>query len=156
MIRLTFNGSDKKVVDMVRKKGPQLVVAITDKINELMLQLQQHIVRDKLSGQVLHHRSGKLAGSIVNLPVVAKGAQLIGEVVGAGGPAWYGKVHEFGPTTIVPKTKKYLRFKIGDHWITKSKVVIPSRPFMGPSLEDMRLKIIDEIQLTVKTVIERR
>ncbi len=112
-IRLSFNDTDRLAIAQLNGKGNAIVQALAGKLTYLMLQLQQHIVRDKLSGQVLHHRSGKLAGSIVAYPTEAQGSQLAGKVEGAGGPAWYGQVHELGgrgPYDIYPVNKKALAF----------------------------------------------
>ena len=112
-VQMSFGGSDQKVVAWLQLKGPKIIKAIATRLTLLMLKLQQHIVRDKLSGQVLHRRTGKLAGSIVAYPAEVSGTTLIGRVEGAGGVAWYGRVHEYGGThdyDIYPVNKKALAF----------------------------------------------
>jgi len=112
-VKIEFGGSDKKVAAWLSGKGPVFIYALATRLNILMLQLQSHIVRDKLSGQVLHRRTGKLAGSIIAYPAEASGTMLIARVEGAGGPAWYGRVHEFGGDhdyDIFPVNKKALAF----------------------------------------------
>lgn len=47
----------------------------------------------------------------------------------------YAGVHQFG-ATIVAKTPKGLRFKIGNQWIRKRQVTIPARPFLGLDAAD--------------------
>ena len=52
----------------------------------------------------------------------------------------YAGTHQFGaPRTIRAKTSKGLRFKINGHWVTKRqvKIVIPARPYLGMSEEDL-------------------
>ena len=95
-VQLGFSGSDKFLISRLNGRGTAVVRALATRLTRLMLALQRHIVRDKLSGQVLHRRSGKLAGSIVAYPAELSGTQLVGRVEGASGPAWYGRVHEFG------------------------------------------------------------
>jgi len=49
----------------------------------------------------------------------------------------YAAIHQFGGT-IVPKTKKALRFFIpGAGWITTRKVTMPPRPFLGANDGDL-------------------
>lgn len=112
-VRLSFGDSDRQLIAQLNGKGTAIIQALTSKLTNLMLRLQQHIVRDKLSGQVLHHRTGKLASSIVAYPAQAEGSQLVGKVEGASGPAFYGQVHERGgrgPYEIRPVNKKALAF----------------------------------------------
>lgn len=42
----------------------------------------------------------------------------------------YARIHNFGGT-IVPKTKKALRFKVAGKWVMKQKVVMPKRQYLG-------------------------
>ena len=95
-VKFTFGGTDARVIAWLHGKGQTIVAAIASRLTLLMLKLEQHIVRDKLSGQVLQRRTGKLGGSIHAMPTEAQGTTLIGQVVGASGPAWYGRVHEYG------------------------------------------------------------
>jgi phage gpG-like protein len=41
----------------------------------------------------------------------------------------YGAIHQYGGV-IIAKDKKYLRFKIGDQWVTTGTVKMPARPFI--------------------------
>lgn len=112
-VRLNFNTSDVRLAAEIRAKGGAITEALAAKMTYLMLELQKKIVVEELSGQVLHHRTGRLAGSIVAQPVEVSGNTMRGTVTGAGGPAWYGKVHEFGGTRaypILPVNKKALAF----------------------------------------------
>lgn len=40
------------------------------------------------------------------------------------------RIHQLGGK-IKPKSKKYLRFKIGNQWVTVRSVTIPARPYLG-------------------------
>lgn len=46
--------------------------------------------------------------------------------------------------TITPKTKPFLRFKIGNRWAKRLKVVIPKRQFIGLSTSD-KAEVLDII-----------
>jgi len=49
----------------------------------------------------------------------------------------YAPIHEYGGT-IRAKGSGYLRFKMGDKWVTTKSVKIPARPYLRPSIKDQR------------------
>lgn len=57
----------------------------------------------------------------------------------------YAAIQQFGGT-IKAKTKKYLQFRVGNQWVKKESVKIPSRPFLLVQEEDwtyIRRSILD-------------
>jgi hypothetical protein len=113
MLTLSFGGTDEETVERVRQAYPRLIVAWTKTLDGLNIKMQAKIVSEKLQGQVLHHRSGKLANSIRVIPAKIEGNVLSSGVEGAGGPAWYGVVQERGGTRayeIRPVNKQALAF----------------------------------------------
>ena len=48
----------------------------------------------------------------------------------------YARIHQFGGT-IRAKKAKFLKFKTEKGWVQKKKVVIPARPFIGFSDDDL-------------------
>lgn len=112
-MKMGFGGSDQELLARMAAREPRIISALSRRMTMLMLRLQEYVVREKLSGQVLHRRSGKLAGSVRALPAAIEGSQLVGRVLAGGGPAHYGKVHEFGGRTayeILPVRKRALAF----------------------------------------------
>jgi hypothetical protein len=110
---LEFNGTDIRVLTALRRKSGEMVLALKRKTDELSLRLVAKIVGEKLHGQILQQRSGLLAGSVRPILAEISGNVVSGGVTAAGGPAFYGKVHEEGGTReyeIVPVNKKSLRF----------------------------------------------
>jgi len=87
---------------------------------------------DNLTGRILKRRSGILAEGITNRVRETKDL-VVGEVGNT--VRWrYGSrsgplllVHEKGATITPRKPGGFLRFKIGEDWITTKKVVIPAR-----------------------------
>ena len=157
---LTFRMTgDEKMVAFIEGRGPKIVQALARKMESLMLRLQQHIVADKLSGQVLNQRTGKLIGSIRVLPVVTETASITGAVEGAGGPAFYGKFHEYGTTDsyrIVPVKKLALAFMLGGKQVIVRSVLHPpikERSFMRSSLADMTEQIRAELQAAAREAL---
>jgi phage virion morphogenesis protein len=71
--------------------------------------------------------SGALMGSI--------SSRVGSDEVRVGTNRIYARVHQFG-AVIVPKRAKYLRFRMANGWWYKSKVTIPSRPFLGLDQRD--------------------
>lgn len=47
----------------------------------------------------------------------------------------YAAIHQFGGV-ISARNRPYLRFKVGDQWVTKRSVTIPARPFLMVQNED--------------------
>jgi hypothetical protein len=112
VITVTMMGSDKKVSAALDKKRVALQAAIRSAVGQAMLELLRR-VQQKLSGEVLHQRSGKLLGSAHVEPVAASAEMVSSGVSAAAGPAWYGRVHEYGGKKaydIFPVNKRALAF----------------------------------------------
>ena len=154
-IQIGYGGSDQAVLDAVVTKQEAIAVAVIRKMDQLDTQTVSYIVNEELHGQILKQRSGKLAGSIREIPAKAEGTMVIGQVEGAGGPAWYGRLFEdggTGPFDIVPVAKKALRFVSADGSVVFTKKVhhpgIPSKPFMVPGhavMEPLYLSGFEEV-----------
>lgn len=139
-------------LSVFQDRKAQIVAGVFTRTSSLMIQLQSYVVQNKLSGNPLHRVTGVLASSVHAVPTKVEGEKIIGAVEAAGGPAWYGKVHETGglnPFDILPTRKRVLRFMRNGEEIF-AKVVhhppLPARPFMEPSLDEMKAQIIAEIQ----------
>lgn len=169
--RLSFTGgSDRTVPANIRGKLSVIVSALADRLTWWMLRLQQKIQADKLQGQVLQHRSGRLTGSINAKPTEQEGVRLIGSVEGAGGPAWYGQLHETGGTFNVKEHLRRTGFnrkgevvKLLNHsgsvrasvastqagLVKAHTVTFPARPFMSSALEEMSSEMVADLEQTV-------
>ncbi len=152
MIQLSFNGTDVRVISALDRMGPAVLASLARRIDVIDLHLQQHIVTQKLQGQVLHHRTGKLASSVRIVPVHNIGSRLSGGVEAGGGPAWYGRLHEFGGAgayTIVPVQRKALHFMVGGADVFARRVRHPAaaeRSFMRSSFEENREWIVAQMR----------
>ena len=120
---------------------PQVVEAIAKKVRALTVNLQQHIVADKLQGQVLHHRSGALGRSIQgekSRSLTVDGAVVTGEVFSSG-DVKYAAIHEFGfqgvESCVSVLGKPFTR-----------NVNMQERSFMRSSLEDHAERIVAGIR----------
>lgn len=149
---ITVDINTAQAVSEIRARTSQILQAVRLKMNGLMIALQAHIVGDKLSGQVLKHRSGKLANSIrVNTAEIA-GETVTASVQGAGGPAFYGRLHEFGTSNsyrIVPVNKKALSFLLDGKQVIVRSVIHPpikERSFMRTSFAEMQGRIVEGVR----------
>jgi phage gpG-like protein len=88
-------------------------------------------------GNPLHVRSGKLRQSIKK-DTTSKPPFYSATIQAGGRRAFYASVHEYGKVIRAKSPGGYLRFKIGNKFITTRSVTIPKRPFLAPSLEDAR------------------
>jgi hypothetical protein len=109
---------------------PQEVIdAVAKKVRALTINLQRHVVADKLQGQVLNHRSGALGRSI-QTDVTTSGQTTTGKVFSAG-DVKYAAIHEFGgrtpPHDIYPDKAEALAFMIGGKQVFAKVFIIPVR-----------------------------
>jgi phage gpG-like protein len=162
MIRLVLENG-REVADRMRQRGPQVLEALRTKMNSLLVRLQSHVQTQHLSAgsgfsaTQLHQRSGKLISSIRVTPAAQTDTGLEGSVHGAGGPSWYGRIHEFGGTWTVPAREAVRQrfsksgtligaktFAVRSHTVT-----MPERSFMRASLREMTDQIIAEMREAV-------
>ena len=129
---------------------PQVIEAIAKKVRALTVNLQRHIVADKLQGQVLKHRSGALGRSITT-EVSTSGATTTGEVFSAG-DVKYAAIHEFGfhgvetvrqHTRTMAFGRDVAPFLCGPF---TREMNVPEWSFMRSSLEDHAERIVAGIR----------
>lgn len=160
ILEFSFGVSSDRILARLENINTSILPAVADKMTYLMLKLQQKIVGEKLSGQILRRQSGTLANSIIALPAKIEGTTVTGEVLGAGGPAWYGRVHNYGGTKaydIRPVDKRALRMIINGKAVFSAHNIHPpaeKRNFMESSVEEMREEIINSLRQTILGVIE--
>lgn len=167
MLRIFYLGeSDAKTVQAIKSRLPAIMEAVRRRLDVVDAKLQRKIQREKLEGQVLHHRSGKLVNSIRMIPAEISGSRITGRVEGAGGPAWYGAIHEQMPGSeftsprayeIVPTTKKALSFMLNGKRIIVKRVKHPAakeRSFMRSAYAEMEGQIAEELQAAIDEVID--
>jgi len=121
--------------------------ALLLKANVLAGELQAR-VQEKLSGGVLHARTGALARSIV--AVIEDDAEAISVRVAASGDAKYAAIHEYGgtipPREIVPDKARALAFAVGGKEAFAARVnlpavTMPQRSYLRSSLAEMAVAI---------------
>ena len=115
--------------------SPNVRKALLSAVTKEAIRLQAHVVKDKLTGQVLHVRTGTLYRSI-NMRVEDSGTSVIGAV---GTNVWYGRLHEFGET--VPAHQRLVTQVFGKPlrhpvWANVKAYQLPERSFLRSALAD--------------------
>ncbi len=164
MITVAVNG-DKELITKLDKVPAELNKSLTKAITILTLELKNYIIRNKLSGQVLNHRTGNLWRSIQAAPVINTGDFIEGKVFSSG-DVKYAAIHEYGGTIKHPGgTPYYLDKKNGGKAVFVSKIDnpnlpvtkahdinMPQRSFMRSSLRDFQGKIRVSLDRAVKEI----
>jgi hypothetical protein len=162
LLKISFQGNPYSWLQLMREKGPRLVNVLATKMNVLLFQLGAYVQTEKLSGQALNPRTGKLRASVHAIPVSVQGTKLVGAVEAAGGPAFYGVVHESGGTReyeIRAVKARALAFIVGSKQRFAKSVIHPpikQAAFMRPSLDENAEHIRSELQKSVDEVINER
>lgn len=121
----------------------QVSAAVEAKVAVATAGLQRHVIDDKLHGQMLNARTGRLA-SAVERRVEVKGGSIVGEVF-VNDSVPYAAILERGgntsPHDIVPDKAKALAFAAGGKHVFARMVHhpgsrFPARPYLTSALND--------------------
>lgn len=150
-ISVKVEGAAELEANLVARQQ-RVVIALRNKILNLELRLQSKIQGNLAQGIGLKSRHGTagLAGSVRAEEPVIVGQDVTGEVKGAGGPTWYGRMWEFqGHKEIFPVNKKALS------WLANGKRVFAMhvdaqepRPWFMPPWQEFKPTVIAEIKET--------
>lgn len=156
---LTFNGSDLQVAQNLRARIARVMPQVAETMNAENISLQSYIQGSKLQGQVLQHRTGKLFNSVRADNAVIEGERVVGGVHGAGGVAWYGRLHEYGG--IFTRRTAMSFGKIG----TKKRMTaqrtmgtvytLPERSFMRSAFVERRDAMLAAMRAAVVTAVRQ-
>lgn len=137
-------------LDKLRKMFPKDVVnaRLKQTMQAITLYIASYVKSEKLSGQVLRIRTNRLKSSIAGT------ANAVGDIISGkiGTNVVYARIHELGGT-IVPKNGPFLKFNIGGRWIFASKVTMPKRPYLAPSLNENKSFIVKQFQKTIDVML---
>lgn len=144
---------DAEVVRRLESIGPQMKVALRQGIGRLVTQLQKNVRQNKLSGQVLNVRSGRLYRSIEQV-VEEQGEKVVGIVSTA---VKYAAVHEYGFKGTVNVREHMRRTKNGSHSVRAhtARVDLPERSFLRSALRELDASgaVTAEIEAAIAKVI---
>jgi phage gpG-like protein len=152
MLTAQLTGADtlgKRLTDL----PADLQAALQTKAADLAERLRRHVTDDKLSGQVLHTRTGALKASIA-ADVSDQTGQVLVRVFSAG-DVKYAAIQEYGgqtsPHDIVPGKAKVLAFVLHGGPVFARRIHhpgshIPERSYLRSSLADMADQIVAEFK----------
>lgn len=159
MFKFELKG-DAALIAKYDSAGPRVQASMAREVTAIILKLEGHIKKDKLSGQVLHVRSGDLRRSVhAVLPVELVGSTGVIGKVAQSGDVKYGGIHEFGGRTpahvIEAKKASVLAFMMGGKQVFAKRVnhpgsQMPERSYMRSGLADMKDEIGPRLQTAVK------
>jgi hypothetical protein len=162
MLNISFkNNSDQRFIEALRSKPSRAIAVLQTKLNALLFQLSSYIVGQKLSAQVLHRRTGVLAGSVRAIPAHLEGTKLVGAVQAGGGPAFYGRVHEYGGPRayqIIAVKARALAFLSHGKQVFAQSIMHPpaiQRAFMRPSLDENAGNIRAQLQAALDAELNK-
>jgi len=118
----------------------------------------ERLSKQKVSGEVLHVRTGALRSGIHAIPTTSTATEVKG---GWGSSVYYGKFHEFGVPhswEILPKSARALAFEINGQTVFAMRVMhppLPERSFMRSALREMAPRIKSEIEAAVNQEVQR-
>lgn len=161
MINVTIVG-DRELLARLSAMPDKVRTALVRKVTTLALKLEAK-VKGKLSGQVLHVRTGALRRSIFH--EVDQSTTAVTGKVASSGDVKYAAIHEFGGTTkahiIEPVKAKALAFMMGGKQVFARRVNhpgsrIPERSFLRSSMRDMREEITVGLQEAVREGLQQK
>jgi phage gpG-like protein len=146
------------VINNYRDPTDRIIEQIRTTVKKLTFKLQAKIKNEKLTGQVLNVRTGRLRRSI-NAEFQELSGGLIQGLVGTNVP--YAKPHEYGFSgeqqvkEYVQKRKQVFGRMLKDPIQVTIRahvrhVNIPEKSFMRSALEELRPEIIEEFQAAIK------
>lgn len=139
---------DKEIIARFKSMPAAVQSSLFQKVSFLTLKLEAYIKKNKLSGQVLNRKSGRLLRAINSR--VSQSALAVWGFVFVSADVPYAGIHEFGGRTnahlIVPKKASVLAFTSAGKQLFAARVnhpgsTMPERSYMRSSLRDMSTEI---------------
>lgn len=163
MITATLFG-DAEVRAKLENVFPAARESLRRTVSKLAIDLQRHVVADKLSGQVLRVRTGTLRRSI-NQHVEESGTSITGIVGADMNAARYARAHEYGfhGTVEVRAHMRTITQAFGRRLKNPREVQVSAHPmrmnlaersYLRSSLRDMRQTILDSFQASLAQAVQ--
>lgn len=145
-----------EILDRMRARAGQIAAALHKELRDQMFLTEKWVRDNKLQAgsittppigtedESLVHRSGTLSRSITS-DATLSGSKILGTVGVSTSAVPYARIHELGGV-IEPVSAPVLRFKIEGQWRSAKQVVIPARPYIGPSILARRDEIIEALR----------
>lgn len=150
-----------ELVQKFKEKPSTLLSVLSVRMNQLMIMLSRYIVSQKLAGNPLQTRTGKLAASVHHIPASIQGQKVVGYVESSAPPAGYGILYEKGhsaPWEITAVRAKALHYVMDGRNVFAKRVTHPpveAMRWMKSSLEENKSAIVAELQTAVNEVLKK-
>ena len=134
---------------------------LTATVYLLAEKLRSHVVSDKLLGQVLNRRSGRL-GQSIQQKVDSSDTGVVGTVYSSGDVP-YARIHEYGgviPSHVIEaRNARSLAFIWNGKQaffkrVTIPDVTMPERSYMRSSLADLKDEIVESMTIAVREGVQ--
>ena len=158
---------DRQLVARLGRLPDAIKQEVSQTIDALGLRLINNVVTQKLSGQVLKRKTGRLASSIFRgAPDTRSRFELTGTTATSyvGTNVTYGRTWEYGADvkayTVRPVKAKALHFFIGGQEVFAKYANIPAhhlkaKPFLAPALEEMKPLIMTELTAALNRAAQK-
>ena len=162
MITLSLVG-DRELVAKLNAMPEKIRASLVREVTKQALLLERHVKTQKLMGQVLQKRTGRLMQSIQGRVSQATATAVMGRVYSAGDVKYAG-IHEYGgatpPHLIEARKAKALAFGIGGKTVFARSVnhpgsKMPERSFLRSSLTDRAPEIKEALTRAVKEGLKK-
>jgi hypothetical protein len=156
MLRINFVASEATIAAF-RAKGSQIVRVLQSRISLLMQQLGAQVVQ-RVSGQMVGVRTGKVRASITINPTVISGTRISGSVSAGGDPlAGYAVFVERGSRMhqVLASRQNFLKFVAGGKTRFAKSVSVPAispKPFMALTQQENKARIFSELEKAIADV----
>ena len=134
---------DSELIKRMEKIHPNAQKSLLEAVTRLAIQLQRHVIKNKLSGSPLKVRTGTLRRSI-NEMVKQTGTETTASV---GTNLEYARIHEYGGTIQIKQHQRRLTMVFG-HPVQERMISIrahnatfPCRSFLRSAMKDMEIQI---------------
>lgn len=149
---ITATVDDSRVIARFSRLPDKVKAALVVTLDRIGFDLVTHVVRDELSGQILHRRSGKLSNAITHTQPEVSGNS-VGTKVGVFSGVPYARPLEYG-ATIPPVEGRLMVFsaKDGTTVFTRKRkgFQLKEYRYMRTGLADYRDTIIARVSATVR------
>jgi len=145
---------DTELYEQLQQMSPLVQRLVMAKVQSLGIELQRHIVQDKLSGQVLNVKTGNLRRSI-QLAITNESGSITAKVFSSN-DVKYAAIHEFGGTIVPSKAKALSWIGPDGKRIFAHSVTLKERSFMRSSLADQKQSIIAGLTAAVAEGVSGR
>lgn len=158
---------DKELIERVTAMPDKIRSRVATAVAKLARDLQRHVMQDKLSGQVLHRRTGTLRSSI---NVKGPEETTTGVTASVGTNVVYAGIHEFGGVIDMPPRTTTINRRFDEsrlrasgrfvkagtpgaiattHAVGGYQIHMPERSFLRSALHDMEQRIKDGLTAAV-------